>query len=244
MKKKKMKLWKKVLIILLILLLIFIISITRKAIILANLDKKVTDYENNNNNIYVKTTLDFSNYKAEMERFIKDDVDKLVSERTDIDGRKIKIMQITYPNERKIYTEVDNNKVLNIFEEPAGVRGSHIENNGSYSYTAIMNFAYSTNLYERIYNSLVTKIKSIEMDGKECYELSSLYSTNLIYGGNTTNLLVYVEKDTGLPVKMIEEVNENNEIVKNITTYEYSFGTVTDEDIKEPDNTQYKIAEY
>lgn len=241
MENRKMKLWKKCLILLLVLLCIFVAITTRKVIILSNLDKKVTAYENNNKNIYIKTLFNFSNYTSEMKRFIKDDVDKMVLEKTDINGNKTKIIQITYPTKRKIFTEINGNKVMNVYEEAAAVRGSHIENSTTASYTTIMNFAYSINLPERVLNSLVTKIKLVEIDGKKCYELSSLFNTNFLYDQNTTKLSIYVEKDTGLPVKMIQDTTENNDIQKNITIYEYKFDVVTDADMQEPDNSEYKL---
>ena len=60
MKKTKMKIWKIILIVFLALLIAFIAIVTRRVIILSNIDKKVTDCENNNKNIYIKTTLDYA----------------------------------------------------------------------------------------------------------------------------------------------------------------------------------------
>ena len=241
--KKKMKLWKKILIVFLVLLLIFIANITRKVIILSKLDEKVTDYENNNSNIYIKTSLSFSDYESEIERFIKDDVDKMVVEKTNANGMKTKLIQITYPTERKVYTEVGDNKDLNIYKEDAPVRGSHIENSTGASYTAIRNYAYSISIQQRILDSLFTKIVTANIDGKECYKLSSLLNSNFLYSQDTTELSVFIEKDTGLPVKMIEKIDTDGNEKENVTTFEYKFNVVTDEDIKEPDETQYKIQE-
>lgn len=94
-----------------------------------------------------------------------------------------------------------------------------------------MNFAYSISIPERILNSIVTKIKTVELDGIKFYELSSLCNTNFIYDQNATRLSVYIDKDTGLPVKLIEEIKKDNVVKENITT--------TDEDIIEPDISQY-----
>ena len=116
MKKTKMKIWKIILIVFLALLIAFIAIVTRRVIILSNIDKKVTDCENNNKNIYIKTTLDYADYKSEIERFIKDDVDKVILKKTDLEGNEIKLIQITYPNERKVYTEKNGIKVMNIIE--------------------------------------------------------------------------------------------------------------------------------
>lgn len=255
MEKKKMKLWKKILIIIVILLMLFVINTTRKTIILANLDKKVTDYENNNSNIYIRTTFDFVDYKSELERYIKDDVDKMIIEKTDLEGKKTKIIQIQYPEERKVYLESEDNKVMYVHQEKADVRGSHIENSANLSYTTIMNFAYSSSLPERVLMSIFTKIKTVEVDGKKCYELSNLFNGNFLYAENTIDMKAYVDKDTGLAVKLVEKFKksekiqgltapiENEEIKENITTYEYKFNEVTDKDMEEPDETEYKKQE-
>lgn len=240
MEKKKMKTWKIILIVVSFIILILIAIITRKAIIFAKLDEKVTEYENNNSNIYIKSRIEFSDYTSEMERFIKDDIDKLVIEKTDSDGKKTKIIQITYPDKRKTYTEYEDKKLMNEYEEKAAVRGSHIEKDTESSYTTIMNFTYSTNLLERILNSLCTNIKTTKIDNKEYYELSSLNSMNFLYDENTVKMSVFIDKETGLPMKVVEKISENGKERENIRINEYKFNTVTDEDIKEPNQEEYK----
>ena len=41
--------------------------------------------------------------------------------------------------------------------------------------------------------------------------------------------------------KVVEEVEEDGQLVENVTTYEYSFDTVTEEDVAEPDESQYEL---
>ena len=243
MEKKKMKLWKKILIVVLIIVAIIIINLVRKTIILADLDQKVSDYENNSTNIHIKTIYNFIDYYSEIERFIKNDVEKLIVQRTEPNGNQTKITQITYPNERKLYTETADTKVMYTYEEEAPKRGYHIEESVPSSYASIMNFAYSTNLAERIMNAFVTKISSVRVNGKECYELSSLHNSNFIYLENTKEMSVYVEKETGLPVAVIEKIIEDGTEKQNTTTYAIEFGTVIDEDIAEPNSAEYVIGD-
>ena len=87
--KKKMKLWKKVLIVIVILLLIFIAIVLRKFIILADIDGKVSEYENNNSNIYSKIISTNSEYTMQTECYIKDNIIKYVFEKTDKMEKKI-----------------------------------------------------------------------------------------------------------------------------------------------------------
>ena len=79
------------------------------------------------------------------------------------------------------------------------------------------------------------------MDEKQCYELSSLYNSNFMYSENKKEIKAYIEKDTGLPIKLIEVVNENGKNVENVTTYKYQFNIVTDEDMQEPNNQEYVL---
>lgn len=77
--------------------------------------------ENSNNNIYAEISSE--DYKVK--RYIKDDVEKLVIERTDENGEFLKIIQCTYPDQKKVYTEKEGIKGMNIYNEVASVRGSH-----------------------------------------------------------------------------------------------------------------------
>ena len=88
MKKSKMKVLKIILITVLVLLITLLAIVMRRAVILSSIDKKVTEYENNNKNIYIKRTFDYVDYKSEIERFIKDDIDKMILSKTDLQGNK------------------------------------------------------------------------------------------------------------------------------------------------------------
>ena len=56
-------------------------------------------------------------------------------------------------------------------------------------------------------------------------------------------MIAYVEKDTGLPIKLVEKIEENGAIKEHITEYKVEFDCVTDEDLVEPDISEYKIQE-
>lgn len=235
--------------VILITLVIFIILTSRKAIILSNIDSKISDYENNRKNFYIKSTATTSEYILETERFIKDDVDKLVLERKNKDGTVSKIIQYDNAERHRVYVEKDGNKTLatdTVYGgiSPKPVRGSHIEAPEGItpfaSYTTLSNVGYSDWFIQRIFDSISTNIKSVKIDGKECYEISSKHNSNVLYDENTKEVLMYVEKDTGLLIKQVVATKNNEE---KITTCEYKFDCVTDEDIIEPDISQYKIQE-
>ena len=240
---KKTKIFKKVLLVVLIILCVLLVVFVRRASILATIDKKVSDCENNSNNFYIKSVYQSKNKNFTTEIYVKDEINKLVMENTNQDGKKIKITEITYPEERKVFTEVENSKTMNDYKGKTAVRGAHMENQVEASHTTLMNPAYSTAINERIINAIGTRIKSVKIDGKDCYELSSLTNTNFLYDVNTTQMLIYVEKNTGLTLKMVQEIKENGETKQIVRNYEYKFNQVTDEEVKEPDNSECKMQE-
>ena len=77
----KKKIIKIVLLLILLLFLAFIILTIRKTILLADIDNKVSNLEIIKQNIYVKMSSITSEYTLEAERFIKDDIDKLILKR-------------------------------------------------------------------------------------------------------------------------------------------------------------------
>lgn len=235
-----MKLWKKILIILLIVVAVFVIFTLRKMFILISLDKKVSELENTKNNIYAKMVSKIDGNTTESEIFIKNEIYKSSFTIKDEEKTTLQVVQMTYPNERKVFNINENEKTLRIYNEKAPVRGADLEYSGEASYSVIVNFAHATILPERLMHSLFTKIKEVELDGKECYELIGSEKSLFIRTNETEKIYGYVEKETGLPIKRIDVMKDGSE---NITTYEYKFDIVTDEDLKEPDASEYKVQE-
>lgn len=212
-----MKLWKKIAIVILIIFLIFVIFVARKFFILLNISNKVSKLDNNNN-VYIKTTMTYNNQIISSENFSKDDIRKDVFEYA---GTR-KIIQITYHNERKVYTEENNNKTMSVYHDYLAP--------GTTTYYKITNFAENMSFLDMLYNSISGKFKTIDFDGKKCYEISNIK-------GNIETVII--EKNTGLALKQIRIENINNVTQKVTSTTEYKFNSVTDEDLKEPDESQY-----
>ena len=55
-------------------------------------------------------------------------------EKTTPEGKNAKITEITYPEKRKMFTEVNGVKVMNEYNEKTAVRGAHIEKQTESSY--------------------------------------------------------------------------------------------------------------
>ena len=114
MEKQPMKPWKKILIAVIVILVVLGALVARRAIILSDLDKKASEYEDKQN-IYIKTTIKKSKMSSQMERYIYNDIDKIVVEGNTANG-SAKLTQIVYPTMRKFYTEKDDKKEMSVYE--------------------------------------------------------------------------------------------------------------------------------
>lgn len=216
------KILKVVLILIIIALVAFSIHVIRNMIILNSLDEKVKELENNNNNIYGEIISNSSTVeKQTVKMYFKDNVLKQEVETQTKDGKVLGITQITYPNKRKFFIDNGNEKTVQTYEEENNINNT----------TIIMNYTECVTFSEKVVNSIVTNIKTEEIDGKECYVIHGLYNGNIMYEAGTEKVVVYIEKETGLPLKRVD-IAKDKEFV---TTYEYKFGAVTDEDMKEPE---------
>ena len=233
------KFLKLILIILLALILIGICLIGRKVIILSKLDKHVSDLEDAKDNIYMKiNNVVDSTKEIETELFIKGDIEKAIN----VVKETTKRIQIVYPTERKVFIEAEGNKALSIYKETSAKRTTDV-NAAQTTHTVLPNYAHSMSIIERVITALNTNIKSTSIDGKECYELSGLHSPIFLYQENTKSMSLYLEKDTGLPIKLVENIEENGIEKEKLVEYEIKFDVVTDEDLKEPDISEYTIQE-
>ena len=233
------KVLKLFLIILLVFLLIGICLIGRKVTILTKLDKSVSNLEDTKDNIYMKINNVVDSAKeVETELFIKGDIEKAIN----VVKGTTKRIQIVYPTERKVFIEAEGNKALSIYKETAAKRTTDV-NAAPATHTVIPNYTHSMSFIERIVIALNTNIKSTSIDGKECYELSGMHSPIFLYHENSTNMSLYIEKDTGLPIKLVEKMEEDGKEKEYLTEYEIKFDVVTDEDLKEPDISEYTIQE-
>lgn len=215
---EKKKVWKRILIVIFVIFIIFLIYTIRKTIIIASLQNKLKEYQNMDN-IYVKITFDNSNIVT-LEQYYKDGIEKNISK---FKEGNTTIMEYIYPNQRKIFRERNDNKTLTI---------KNLQTNEKLLQDKPNLVSYTNSLVtmpELFSISIITKVKTEEVQGKECYVLTDNKYERL-----------YVEKSTGLAVQtIVSTIDEGN--VERIIKYEYGFGTVTDKDMQEPDIEQYTI---
>ena len=208
--------------IILILVVLFVAFPGRKMVIIKSLEDKFQVYEQQSDNVYIKALMyNDSNLQFTYENYYKDgDLKKYVMTNLEAD---IKVTQYVYPNEIKEF-----------IEEPEGKR-LNIEPRKNAALPALMNYFYNDSLIGTFFMSMDYKITTGDVNGKECYVFSRKYVKP------ETKIDIYIEKDTGLVLQSAQIEPTKGDI--DLTQYEYSFGTVTDEDIQEPDVTEYTLIE-
>lgn len=212
MKEKKMKLWTLIVIVILLVLAVFVGTIARKVNILSDIDKKIEN-QNAKTNMYVKIV----SQKQTSERYKKDNKVKFVT-----------------PNNTSIVETRGTLGTLYLYKEENGKKIVQKTDNISVHITMLENCAdlVQDTLSDRIQLARSTKISSQTVDGKACYVLTQKEKTGYptwLFPEGCESVTFYVEKATGLPIK---RVVQNLDKTQDVMTFEYSFDTVTDEDLK------------
>lgn len=221
----KKKVLVMILIVLMITIVIFSINTVRKMMIIKDLQNKVAEGEAKEN-IYTKVVGD----NAEAEKFIKDGVQKDVIKKKD---NTVTLIQVTEEHERRFYTIVGEQKTLHLYKEEKNSSGAKL-----------VSFVDTVTFRELLHDSIVSKIYTEEVDGQECYVIDSLKNTNAIYSDGAVSLKMYLSKDTGLAVRVVETVKKGDGTIEDsVTTYVQKFDVVMDEDMKEPDRSEFTIQE-
>lgn len=207
--------------IILIFAVLFVAFPGRKMVIIESLGDKFEVYEQQSDNVHIKELVyNDSNLQFIHENYYKDnDLRKYVLTNPEAD---IKVTQYFYQNEIKQF-----------IEEPEGKRLIIESRENNIEAPTLMNYFYIDSLINRFFMSMDYKITTGEVNGKECYVFTKEYA-------NPEKIEIYIEKDTGLVLQDVQ-IESTEEVYR--TQYEYSFGTVTDEDMQEPDATQYRLTE-
>lgn len=215
---------KAIVTLLLIIVAVLLIHIIRNIVIMTSVHNKVSKFQDsqnymvsfNTNNQYT-SNVGTSSYKG---RTMKSDV--LI---TTSGGTTRRILQFVDSNKQNTYMEINGEKVATIKD---------ISNdNVQIDQCAIINYT-GAYILEILQNSITSRITSATIDGKECYVIKGGYSSSMLYTGKPC---AYIEKDTGL-LLMVEETVDNGVFCSE---YSYQFDCLTDEDMQEPDITEYKV---
>ncbi|WP_305113843.1 hypothetical protein [Thomasclavelia cocleata] len=223
MEKEKIKLWKIIVAILVILLVIFAINTIRKVIIFNNLQEKISKYEKSEN-MYSK----IDSEKSITERFIKNDIDKLIIKYKD---KPMTVIQLKNGNECKNYT---------FFEETKKVTVTDVNNMDALRVTKINNTINTNSFIDKLIKCITSKVSTETIDGKEYYVIDGKLSGSQLMLQNVISTKAYIDRETGLTMKIIEITKENNNKKEYITNYEYNFDSITDDEISEPNTIGYE----
>ena len=223
MEKEKIKLWKIIVAILVILLVIFAINTIRKVIIFNDLQEKISKYEKSEN-MYSK----IDSEKSITERFIKNDIDKLIIKYKD---KPMTVIQLKNGNECKNYT---------FFEETKKVTVTDVNSMDALRVTKINNTINTNSFIDKLIKCITSKVSTETIDGKEYYVIDGKLSGSQLMLQNVISTKAYIDRETGLTMKIIEITKENNNKKEYITNYEYNFDSITDDEISEPNTIGYE----
>lgn len=221
MEKKKIKIWKIILLCVVVIIIVFALITTRKVIIFNEINDKISKYEQSTN-IYAKTDSE----KSTIEILKLDDNKKTI---LDFKDKPIKIVQINEKGKKNNYTFNKNTNTVTISN------GNDIVMMQDSS--VVKNYAKTESLFQTILKSINAKINVENINGKEYYVIDSMMNDDYLTLQNLKSIKAYIDKETGLPLKLVETTKDGNE---HIVSYEYKLNTVINDDFNAPDTTGYE----
>ncbi len=225
---KKMRILKSIIF---IIILVFIIIIGRKAYILINLSEKA-EKSINSNNYYARVSqyegtaiLITETYKKDQKQInIQNYYDNQNNEHT-------KLIEYSENGTTRLYTESKDKKVAILNGNSAMLQPMKM----SESY-----ITYSKNMSRLINNTIFSSMSEVRCNGRDCYYFSKLETDML--GVSEVSSGIYIDKETGLPIRTSAATAKSDKGTSDpIIEFYYEFDKVNDEDMKEPDISQYII---
>lgn len=228
MEKKKMKIWKKILLIILVILAIFIILVARKMIILKNLQNKVEQY------------MEAENFKATIKSYDGNSIMRYTTYK--MNEKMLSILKNYTQKDVRTLINYENNEVKHTFIEAGEDKIVILDGNGLPASVQIANGLTTENLWQFITMAIFSDIELEECNGKQCYKIYLAYSLGARLDTRKMET-TYFDKETGLKVRDFNGVNTTNEKEKTnmVVDYYYEFNTVKEDDVKEPDISEYTI---
>ena len=236
--KRKSKI-KSILMAIIIILLLGLLIYIYKFIQINNIANKSNELLQENN-LYKETIqTSLRDQVAVTKEYYKDGKYKAIYQTYSNDGIDTCFTIYATVNEDKRILLIENNKVL--IEKGENTKLKNKEEN-------LKHIPLIMQMNESIFTKIETAfMMSMDIDtygvGKKYYILRDLFS-------NSKNWEIWIDKETGLPIKEIYKDNaksffENTditmEIKDSIIEYNYKFGVVTDKDVNIPDLSEYEI---
>lgn len=230
MERKQVKnLGKGMIIAILIVLAILIFIVARRVIIIKNLQEKISHYTNLTNYYEKVCQYQGDNLSVVFETYMKD-------------GKYVTIMEAKNGEKDKRIINYSDGQTINTYIENGEEKYAWLNSNGLPSPATVSNWLYTENIFQCILGAMQASIKEVEYNGRECYKIDNFHSTSSMYIDG--NLSVYIDKETGLPLKVINgTATIDGKTYDLINEYIYEFNSITDSDLIEPDINQYIIKE-
>ncbi|MNL37756.1 hypothetical protein D3C87_1599180 [compost metagenome] len=152
---------------------------------------------------------------------------KLVSITNVVDGEKTVNKVFINADKMNIYTEKNNKKIANI-------------NKDGRFYEQIPDNLYTENFLQTIIGSAFASVKKVKCNGIESYYVENFASPFVLSEGG-----IYLNKDTGLPIRVMSSNSITNFQKENqsgeITDYIFEFNNVKEENFQEPNIADYEV---
>lgn len=203
--------------IIIVALVIYIIVVARRMIIISSLTHKANEYINNNNCKITSYSYSGGFSISKATAYIKGDRFLMDVEVMNNDSTSRLIMagqngkgNVYYVGEEKTIVMLDEETFM----------------------PSLPVYLYPENLFELIFISIISPIRTAECNGKECYLI------------DTWRTPQYVDKNTGIAIRRYEGVSKSSDgIFNTIVDYQCEFGNVTEKDLIGPNISECEIYE-
>ena len=216
----KKKVFKTIGILVLIIVILMLLYVIRNTIIVTKLQKNIKEYTSKTNFSIKVTNLTSETSKMTVNYYKKDNKEAVILERN-VDENSVKMFFYNNGERKDLFIETNDKKTVQVNTKNQ-LLGLNITDS-----------LQTDNLWQTILYSSIARIKTENVNGKECYKVSNFYSPYWMYGDNITEF--YIEKDTGLLIKTV--------IDDEVAVREYSFDDVEDSAFVEPDIGLYTVVE-
>lgn len=209
---------KIVLLIIVVVVIAFLINTFRKFFIIQGLQENLETYLASTNYHIRITTLENNVTSFTTNIYLKED-NSLV----------------TFENDNSKTSIYNDGNTTDIFTENSDGRKAELNKNTTISYS-IPNYLKTENSWRTFCAGMFSSIKSVDVDGKDCYVIEGNLGSIFINAPSPSNAQkIYIEKDTGLCIQLIN--SDNTQI------FEYEFDNVSDETFVKPNIEQYELIE-
>lgn len=216
----KKKFFKTIGILVFIIVILMLLYVIRNTIIVTKLQKNIKEYTSKTNFSIKVTNLTSETSKMTVNYYKKHNKEAVILERI-VDGNLVKMSFYNNGERRDLFIETNDKKTVQVNTKNQ-LLGLNITDS-----------LQTDNLWQTILYSSIARIKTENVNGKECYKVSNFYSPYWMYGENITEF--YIEKDTGLLIKTV--------IDDEVAVREYSFDDVEDSAFVEPNIGLYTVVE-